>query len=546
MAEKLQIVIDAKDQASGVIRGVAGTTKAEFKGMSGVVKAHAGEIRAAGMAMTAFGAVVVGVAAGCVGALRTQEIAQAKLTAAIKGTAQQIDRSRLEKLAADLQKVTTFGDEATIEMMAILTTFSLTQDQIEQLAPRIQNISAMMGTDLVSSAVAVGKAIQMGSASALQRYGIIIDEATMKSGDFNGILKAIDANTGNAAEELAKGAGAAEQLKNTLGDTAESIGKALVPALGAANKVLAPMAEVVGKIAETPLGRFFIVAGTAVGALLVPLGMITMALPSVFAGLEIMRNRLARVGGQAAVTKLALDGVAVSATRMGAAGAAGGAAVGAGGAAAAAGGAGLRGLGVGVAAGAGARGLLRAGAARGALAVASKLLLPLLAIEAGLMLKSHLEAKTASTLEASALAAGQPAALYEEMMARHGAGLGGFGGGMDVAGAMPEIFTPAAIPQMPEVAAALAAAPRHVAGMAEVGAGTWMLPGGEGASRAGRGLQPLPVHVETEGVIVSEERIEGARKLLIEVLIPTGSPGVLDDATSEWMADLQYQAGAWG
>ncbi len=52
MAENLRIVIDARDNASAVIRGVAGTTKAEFAGMSATIKAHAGEIRAAGMAMT--------------------------------------------------------------------------------------------------------------------------------------------------------------------------------------------------------------------------------------------------------------------------------------------------------------------------------------------------------------------------------------------------------------------------------------------------------------------------------------------------------------
>jgi len=159
MAEKLQIVIDAKDQASPVLKGVAGTAKTSFAGMAGPIKAHAGEIRAAGMATTAFGVATLAVAKGNIDAYRKQEVAGAKLTAAIKGTAQSIDQSRLEDLAKELQKVTTFGDEATIEMMALLTTFNLTQDQIEQLAPRIQNISAIMGTDMQSAAIAVGKAI---------------------------------------------------------------------------------------------------------------------------------------------------------------------------------------------------------------------------------------------------------------------------------------------------------------------------------------------------------------------------------------------------
>jgi len=308
-SDKLQIEINARDNASGVLRGVAGTAKTSFAGMAGAVKQYSGEIRAAGMAMAAMGAAVVAGAGKCIGLLRGQEMAQAKLTSAIKGTAQAIDQSRLEKLAADLQKITTFGDEATIEMMAILTTFSLTQDQIESLAPRIQNISAMMGTDLVSSAVAVGKAISMGSATALQRYGIIIDEATMKSGDFNGILKAIDANTGPAAEELAKGAGAGEQFKNTMGDLGESIGKGLVPALQTANKVLTPSVELMGKLAETPAGRTLIVVGTAAGAAMIPLGAMLMMLPSIISGWELLtgaqiRNAAAaRAAGAAALSR---------------------------------------------------------------------------------------------------------------------------------------------------------------------------------------------------------------------------------------------------
>ena len=96
MAEKLQIVIDAQDNASGVLKGIAGTAKTEFAGMGGTIKAHAGEIRAAGMATAAFGAATLAVAKGNLDAYRNQEVSQAKLTAAIKGTAQVIDQSRLE------------------------------------------------------------------------------------------------------------------------------------------------------------------------------------------------------------------------------------------------------------------------------------------------------------------------------------------------------------------------------------------------------------------------------------------------------------------
>jgi len=344
MAEKLQIVIDAKDQASPVLKGVAGTAKTSFASMAGPIKAHAGEIRAAGMATTAFGVATLAVAKGNIDAYRTQEVSHAKLSAAIKGTAQSIDQSRLEKLAADLQKVTTFGDEATIEMMALLTTFNLTQDQIESLAPRIQNISAIMGTDMQSAAIAVGKAISTANWGALTRFGIIIDEDTQKSGDFVEIMKAIDRNTGPAAEELAKGAGAAEQLANQFGDLREVAGEALIPVLKAGVAVLKPMVGIMQTMVETPLGKAFVIAATGAGLLMVPLGAMLMALPTAVRAWELLTGAQLR-------NAAAANTVAAANTRAGAAAVAGGAGAAAGGAASVAGGAAV-GAGAGLGAGA--------------------------------------------------------------------------------------------------------------------------------------------------------------------------------------------------
>ena len=344
MAEKLQIVIDAKDQASPVLKGIAGTAKTSFASMAGPIKAHAGEIRAAGMATTAFGIATLAVAKGNIDAYRTQEVSHAKLSAAIKGTAQSIDQSRLEKLAADLQKVTTFGDEATIEMMALLTTFNLTQDQIESLTPRIQNISAIMGTDMQSAAIAVGKAISTANWGALTRFGIIIDEDTQKSGDFVEIMKAIDRNTGPAAEELAKGAGAAEQLANEFGDLREVAGEALIPVLKAGVAVLKPMVAVAKAMVDTPLGKAFIIAATGAGLLAVPLGAMIMMLPTAVKAWEILTAAQLR-------NAAAANTVAAANTRAGAAAVAGGAGAAAGGAASVAGGAAV-GAGAGLGAGA--------------------------------------------------------------------------------------------------------------------------------------------------------------------------------------------------
>jgi len=575
MPEKLQIIIDAKDQASGVIKGLAGNAKSEFAGMASTIKAHAGEIRAAGMAMTAVGAGTLAVAKGNLDAYRQQEEAQQKLTAAIKGSSQAIDQSHLEKLASDLQAVTTFGDEATIQMMAMLTTFNMTQDQIEQLAPRIQNIAAMMGTDLQSAAVAVGKAIQMESAGALNRYGIIIDEATMKSGDFNAILKAIDANTGPAAEELAKGAGAAQQLANQFGDLREVAGEALVPALKMAVDVLKPMVGLAQDLVKTPIGKAFVLAGTGAGLAAAAIGPLLVLLPSVAKGWEILTGAQIR---NAAAARAA----GAANAQAGAAAAAGGAAAAAGGAAAGGGGL-LRGLGAGA-------------AMRGAGGLALRYALPAyLAYEGAKYAFGRQQAGAEAQIEA--IESGEAYTAEEKkLMASNKArwdrkkrlaGTAGLGGGFAAGGAgeSPDLWwmwqrgelSPAEYTELsnrqqagnlsdedfaafmkkkaeqeqqatvvPAVSADLVAPPRSLAGVTEIGPGAFSLPTGRPSAYAralrGRGQARRSLGFSGEDLSVREESLPGGgRKVVVEVLVPAIGPGAIQDVTTDWLDDFQYQ-----
>jgi len=533
MAEKLLIVIDATDNASGVLRGVAGTAKGEFAGIGGTVKAHAGEIRAAGMATTAFGVATLAVAKGNLDAYRNQEVSQAKLTAAIKGSAQAIDQSRLEKLADELQDVTTFGDEATETMMAMLTTFDLTEDQIVQLAPRIQNISAMMGTDLQSSAVAVGKAISTANWGALTRFGIIIDEDTQKSGDFVKILQAIDRNTGPAAEELAKGAGAAEQLANQFGDLREVAGEALVPALVATVAVLKPTVEIAKAFVSTPLGKAFVIAATGAGLLAVPLGAMIALLPSAVAGWELLTGAQIR-------NAVAARGAAAANAQAGAAAAAGGAAAGGGGLLG-----GMKGFAAGTAVGrTGLYGLaalgLYAGTTYGLQKWEERSEAKAEDIE-----KGRTETPEQKALIASNMARWQKAREAQGIAAAPTAGF---------PEAIPEL---AAIPteqmisdQMlaPELAASIASPVGQMPDlpMAALGGGAFALPATpEPAYATALRRQKTPpqraLTVNAEGVEVSESYTDRGREVLIRVLIPETAAGILTDATTDWMEDLAYQ-----
>ncbi len=275
-------------------------TQGAFARMTTAAQQHEAALRNVSLGMIAVGGSITAMAALGVKAQAEQEASSTKLAAAIKGSGQAIDQAKLERLAGELQKTTQFSDDATLEMMAMLASFQLTGSEIEQLAPRIQNIAALMGTDLHSAAIAVGKAIQTGSWAALRRYGIVVDEAVAKSGDFAAIMKEIDKNTGPAAEMLGNTAtGAAARLTNQFGELQESIGKALIPSLITLAKAATPIVEGLAKIADSPVGRTLVTVTAAGGGLLTVLGGIGLALPPVVKGWGYLTAAYGRATGAA-------------------------------------------------------------------------------------------------------------------------------------------------------------------------------------------------------------------------------------------------------
>ena len=90
-------------------------------------------------------------------------------------------QQKLIKQAQNLQKVSTFGDEQTIEAQArLLPLLNGNADAVEQLIPLIQDLSVFTGMDLASAADLVGKSVG-SSTNALSRYGIQIEGAVGSS-----------------------------------------------------------------------------------------------------------------------------------------------------------------------------------------------------------------------------------------------------------------------------------------------------------------------------------------------------------------------------
>lgn len=156
----------------------------------------------------------------------------------------------LNGLAAELQKVSTFEDDAIVQGTNLLGTFTKIRneagagnDVFDQTTKAMLNVSAAMGKDLQSSAIMVGKALNdpIKGATALGRAGVQLTESQKKqieSAVKQGrtmdaqkiILAELETQFGGVAEAQAKTPwGKSQQAANAMGNALESLGNVLAP-----------------------------------------------------------------------------------------------------------------------------------------------------------------------------------------------------------------------------------------------------------------------------------------------------------------------------
>ena len=195
---------------------------------------------------------ILAAGAGILKLAADQETAEAKLTSTFKsmGAAAWTNTDALTANAAALQSMSTFGDEAIMEMQSVLLTFGKVTDgvgegnQVFSDATRLGlDMSAALGTDLQSSALQLGKALNdpVKGVSQLTRVGVSFTEqqkeqikALVASGDTLGaqklILSELEKQFGGTAEAIAETTGGKmKQAMNSLGDAGEQLGMIIAP-----------------------------------------------------------------------------------------------------------------------------------------------------------------------------------------------------------------------------------------------------------------------------------------------------------------------------
>jgi hypothetical protein len=221
-----------------------------------------------------------------------------------------VTADELKKLATDLQRTTTFEDDATVGAMAMMATFkNIKGDVFKRAIASAQDLSIAMGTDLQSSTRMLALALDNPAEglAALSRAGVRFTESEKKSMDSmvatgnaakaqELILSRLQSRFGGmAAKELNTFSGQMVNLKNKMGDLAEEVGQSLFP-------VLSRMGKMLGEIVDKASGlsnesKRSIANWTLFGASLLGVAAVT---PKVIAGLSSISAAVVALGGTAA------------------------------------------------------------------------------------------------------------------------------------------------------------------------------------------------------------------------------------------------------
>lgn len=219
MAEaKLQVVLDAKDNASSKVKGL----EMSFAKMTGAVALGT----AAYDAFKKVASLAIGVVKDSIGAYAEAEASQVKVNAilrTLKGSFE--SHIKVVDEAARKALLLGFDDEAAAESMAKLLQTTGDTTTAQQAMTAAMDLARFKGIDLESATQGINLAMQ-GSARILKQLGIDIPEDATKM-EMLGLIH--DKVKGQAEAFGTTAAGAQEKLKNAIENAQEALGEKFAP-----------------------------------------------------------------------------------------------------------------------------------------------------------------------------------------------------------------------------------------------------------------------------------------------------------------------------
>lgn len=278
----------------------------EIQNSSRQIKKLGSDLQSAGKNLSLYvTAPIVALGTLSVVAYDKQAKAIAQVEAGLKSTknAVGLTSDELQKLASESQNISIFGDEDILKSVtANLLTFTNIRGKVfEDAQKSVLDLSSRLGTDLQSSAIQVGKALNdpIRGITALQRVGVSFSASQksvianlVKTGDVAGaqaiILNELKTEFGGSAEAAAKaGTGSFKQLSNQIGDLSEEFGKIIVDALQPFVLKIKDFITYLQQLSPEAKKTIAVIAGIAavIGPLLIAFGTIVTLIPTFLTGL---------------------------------------------------------------------------------------------------------------------------------------------------------------------------------------------------------------------------------------------------------------------
>lgn len=253
MGAELELIARLRNEAKQGLTQLKGDLKDVGKEAENTNRGFGGLGRSLSVAKAGFLAAVgsvsalTGALAYSIGQAAEAEAVQAKLTQTLEnlGNNSDVTADRVNEIASSLAAVTTYGDDAIVTgQNMMLQMANLSSDILPAASQAMLDLATKTGSvDSAAQLLGIALAKPEAAAGRLARAGIILSEqeqaliaSFVAAGDAAGaqgvILDAVAAKMGGQAAAAAETfTGRMQQLKNMVGEGAEALGSAFLPAL---------------------------------------------------------------------------------------------------------------------------------------------------------------------------------------------------------------------------------------------------------------------------------------------------------------------------
>jgi hypothetical protein len=252
---------------------------------------------------------IVGLAGLSVVNFDKQAKSVAQVEAGLKSTGGTVGKTsqELQKMAAELQKVSLFGDEDILKNITaqLLTFTNITGDEFGRAQQAVADYASRTGRDLMGTSIMIGKALNdpIKGLAALGKAGVQFTDdqkvliqslvATGKEAEAQKIiLEELEKQYGGSAKAAADaGMGPLQQIKNSIMDVTEAFGEIIVEYIKPLAENVKALATRFGELSDSKKRLIVIIgaAAAAIGPVMLALGFLgTTVIPALITAFTML------------------------------------------------------------------------------------------------------------------------------------------------------------------------------------------------------------------------------------------------------------------